>query len=261
MNQNRNRGRNTSWQKVAPWYNKLVRDEGHFFHQHLVIPRSLALLALKKGDSLLDLGSGQGVLARSIQREVYYQGLDISPALISYAANSDRNPLHHFTVSDVTKPLVIEKKDFSHAAFILSLQNIEFPDQAISSVGNHLKPGGKLLIVLNHPMFRIPRQTSWGIDEAKKTQYRKVEIYNSALKIPINMHPGQRDSPVTWSFHFPLSSYSQWLYESGFIIEKIEEWSSGKSSVGRAAKMENRSRNEIPLFMAILVRKYGKERI
>jgi len=35
------------------------------------------------------------------------------------------------------------------------------------------------------------------------------------------------------------------------VIEKIEEWASDKDSVGKAAKMENRARAEIPLFMAI----------
>jgi hypothetical protein len=41
------------------------------------------------------------------------------------------------------------------------------------------------------------------------------------------------------------------LKDAGFVIEEIEEWTSDKESEGRAGRMENRSRNEIPLFMAI----------
>ncbi|MFS8563077.1 MAG: hypothetical protein LVR00_01585 [Rhabdochlamydiaceae bacterium] len=116
-----------------------------------------------------------------------------------------------------------------------------------------LKPQGKLLIVLNHPCFRIPRQSSWGVDEPKKLQYRRIDRYLSPLKIPIQTHPGkQHDSQETWSFHHPLSDYTRWLQEAGFTIEIIEEWISDKTSTGGHAKMENRSRAEFPLFLAIL---------
>jgi hypothetical protein len=65
------------------------------------------------------------------------------------------------------------------------------------------------------------------------------------------MHPGQRNSSITWSFHNPLSFYANILKINNFAIEEIEEWSSDKISLGRTGRMENRARNEIPLFMAI----------
>lgn len=74
----------------------------------------------------------------------------------------------------------------------------------------------------------------------------------SEMDIPINAHPGQDVSPMTWSFHHPLEDYSTYLYNNGFLIEKIEEWTSDKKSEGKAAKMENRAREEFPMFMAIL---------
>lgn len=248
--------KNTSWQKVAPWYHKLVSDEGHYFHQHLIIPNSLRLLSLKPQDSLLDIGCGQGVLARQISKEVEYLGIDISSELIRLARERDRNSNHKYQVIDATKDMgIVKKSDFTHAALILSLQNMEFPDAVINNLEKHLKVNGKLLIVLNHPCFRIPRQTSWGIDEVNKLQYRRVNRYLSPLKIPINMHPGKKDSPLTWSFHFPLSEYSKFLFNHHFATELIEEWVSDKESEGRTSRMENRGRTEIPLFMAILARK------
>lgn len=245
----------TSWQKVSGWYKNLVKEKGHYFHEHLVLPKSLSLLSLDSTSTLLDLGCGEGVLARAIPKNIYYQGIDIAASLIAYAKKSDHNPLHKYAVGNVTRPLPISKKDFTHAVFILALQNISEPFLALQTAVAYLKKGGKLLIVLNHPYFRIPRQTSWGIDEKNKTQYRRIDRYLTPLKIPINMHPGEKDSPVTWSFHFPLSDYSKFLYDSGLVIGKIEEWASDKISVGKAAKMENRSREEFPLFMAILAEK------
>lgn len=71
------------------------------------------------------------------------------------------------------------------------------------------------------------------------------------MEIPINVNPSDKNSETAMSYHFPISEYSRMLKEAGFVIELIEEWTSDKESQGRAAKMENRSRAEIPLFMAI----------
>lgn len=249
--------KDTSWQKVAGWYNQSVGDKGSY-HQNLVIPKTLGLLKLNEKSSLLDLGCGQGILAKYIPKNVYYQGLDLSGKLVDLAKKQDKNPMHHFTVCDVTRPLFLDKKDFTHATIILALQNMEKPNLAVENAGKHLAADGKLLIVLNHPCFRIPRQSFWAIDETNKTEYRKVFRYLSSLKVPIKMHPGENNSPITWSFHFSISDYSRFLYSAGFLIEKIEEWISEKFSVGKAAKMENRARAEFPLFLTFFCRKGGE---
>ncbi len=76
------------------------------------------------------------------------------------------------------------------------------------------------------------------------------------MKIPIQAHPSKgKDSPVTWTFHHPLSSYFQWLNATGFTVETMEEWVSTKESEGKNAKMENRSRAEFPLFLTIVANK------
>ncbi len=198
-----------------------------------------------------------GTTLRLVPRVINYQGIDVARNLIDVAKKQNQNLEHHFLVGDVTKPLQIQKKNFSHAACILALQNVKQPELLIANAANYLQNNGKFLIVLNHPYFRIPRQSSWGIDETKKTQYRRVDRYLTPLEVPITAHPGQKSTTVTWSFHYPLFAYSQWLKENRFVIEVIEEWTSDKTSVGKAAKMENRSRSEFPLFMAILARKLG----
>src|SRR5262249_49920639 len=110
--------------------------------------------------------------------------------------------------------------------------------------------------VLNHPCFRIPRQSSWQVDSEKKIQYRRLDRYLSPMQIPINAHPSKGErSATTLSFHHPLSAYSQWLRDAGFVISCMEEWCSDKVSTGSAAKMENRSRAEFPLFLTLLSQK------
>ena len=75
------------------------------------------------------------------------------------------------------------------------------------------------------------------------------------MEIPINMTPGQKQIKQTWSFHHPLSTYFQWLKESGFVVSDCQEWSSDKESEGKAARMENRARSDFPLFMCIVAKK------
>jgi SAM-dependent methyltransferase len=240
----------TSWESSHRWYDAIVGEKGHYYHEHLILPNALRLLDLKPHDSLLDLGCGQGVLSRQIPSDVAYTGIDASPSLIQKAKSRSK---HKFLVGDLTKPLNVSP--FSHAAMILVLQNIEAYDVAIHNGASALKPGGKFLIVLNHPCFRIPRQSSWGIDSAKQMQYRRIDLYMSPLKIPIQTHPGSTDSSQTFSFHQPLSSYVAALAKAGIVIEKLEEWTSDKQSVGAKARMENRSRKEFPLFLALLGKK------
>lgn len=246
----------TSWHHVGKWYASTVGNQGHYFHKHVIMPGLWKLLNLKEDSSILDLACGQGVLGKNIPKNIYYQGIDIAVSLIKIAKETDFNKNHSYVIGDITKPFSIEKNDFSHAAIILALQNIENPSAVFQNANRHLTNQGKFVIVINHPYFRIPKATSWEIDQNNKIQYRRVNRYLSPLKIPIQQHPGKGpSSQLTWSFHNPLSVYSRLLFDAGFVIEKIEEWVSDKISVGPASKMENFARKEFPLFMAILARK------
>lgn len=243
--------KNTSWQKVSKWYGSIVGEKGHYYHQAVVIPNTLRLIEPKQGDRLIDIACGQGVFARNIPETVSYTGVDASKALIDEAKRMDRNKLHRYFVDDVTKEITAKDK-YNKAVMILALQNIKEPEKAINYVSTRLENGGKFLLVLNHPCFRIPRQSSWETDAGNKMQYRRINRYMTPLEIPINAHPGEEGSPVTWSFHHPIEDYSTYLYKNGFLIEKIEEWTSDKKSEGKVAKMENRAREEFPMFMGIL---------
>lgn len=250
----------TSWQPASSWYNGAVGSSGHYYHQSIILPKVLELCHFSENESqaVLDLACGQGVFSRAIPKHVTYTGIDISPSLITSAKKYPHPTHHRFLKGDITQKLPLKETEFfTHAVLILALQNIENPLAVFKNASYSLKPHGCFIIVLNHPCFRIPRQSSWQIDETQKIQYRRIDRYMSPLKVPINTHPSQgKDSSTTFSFHNPLSDYSKMLNEAGFAIQLIDEWCSNKESEGKMAKMENRSRQEIPLFMAIVAKKF-----
>lgn len=246
------------WQQVAGWYDKVVGTEGHYYHQKIILPNVLGILEEKGiSGSLLDLACGQGVLARHLPPSLTYWGVDAAPALIKTAKSLDKSKEHHFYQGDITKPLPFNKADFDCATIILAIQDIAEADKALANAANHLKSGGELIIVLNHPCFRAPRQTEWGIDEANKIQYRRLNSYLSEKKIPIRTAPSKETkSPVVFSYHRPLSLYVEWLAKAGLFLSGMEEWVSDKVSTGSKAAMENRARREFPLFLCLIAKKF-----
>ena len=55
-----------SWDPVAAWYTGWVGPNGSDHHRELAIPALLTLLEVRRGERVLDLGCGPGVLAADI---------------------------------------------------------------------------------------------------------------------------------------------------------------------------------------------------
>jgi SAM-dependent methyltransferase len=246
--------KNSSWESMHEWYHGQVGSEGHYYHQQIILPNVLRLLG--KPRKVLDIGCGQGILARKLPKSTAYLGIDLSSSLIENAKQLQPAKKDHFAILDACQPFSLKEKAFSHSTLILSLQNMPHPRIVLQNAHDHLEEKGVLLIVLNHPCFRIPRQSGWIVDTSKKLQSRRTDCYMSPLEIPIQTHPSKGDqSSASLSFHYPLSFYAQTLGDAGFVIETIEEWCSDKASTGANARMENRARKEFPLFLTLLARK------
>ena len=244
----------TAWKgNVGVWYKKTVGIEGSYYHQHVILPNTLRLLNLQPEDKVLDFGCGQGVLGRKIENE--YLGIDLSVDLIKEAKSLDKNPKHSYVIDDVCKELKIYGI-FDKGVMILALQNVKKPFGAIKNFAKLLKSDGELVLVINHPAFRIPKHSDWEMKEDKDV--RIIDSYMSPLEIPIESSPfDKKNNQISFSYHYPLSAFSEMLFNNGFYIEKMEEWISDKKSVGGRAKIEDKARAQFPLFLAIKAIKNG----
>jgi len=245
----------TSWEKSADWYDGIIGERGSELYREVVIPRALDLLQPKRGEHVLDLGCGQGVFSRAISEcGALVTGIDASSTLIQKARTyQGRTPIRYF---DRDAAQLGGLGDFDAASAILCLQNLEHLDKVCSAVSTVLKPGGRMLWVLNHPAFRIPRQSSWGFEGEGKHMYRRVDAYSSTMSVPIIMHPGKADSETTISTHRSLESLMAPAFAAGLTLAGLQEWHSHKESQpGPRARAENSSRKEFPLFLGLLWRK------
>jgi ubiquinone/menaquinone biosynthesis C-methylase UbiE len=276
----------TSWGNEAEWYDNYLADSDSYQRQ-IIMPNIVRIINPSVDKRILDVACGQGLFSESmIEKGASVVGVDISSELIGIAKKRFGNKVsskNNFIVSPADKmtSVGIEEKSCDSAMCILAAQNIKEFDSTIKEVSKILKPKGKFVIVLNHPCFRVPKQSDWHFDaegggpegdpsysivNGKKTgRYgRVVYSYMSEGVIKIDMHPGEQDrrkKSYTTSFHRPMQIYSKWLANAGFCISRIEEWSSHKkSNPGTREMADKRSKKEIPLFMcieAILIEKDG----
>lgn len=244
---------NTHWNDVAKWYGSHLQNPNTYQHQ-VIWPGVIKLLQPKAGKHYLDIACGEGSFAQLLikQTKAEVTGFDAAPQLVTQAKHK---ALKHatFMVGDATHfPDNIRKQKFAGASCILALQNIEQITPVFTEAAKVLEPGSPLVLVINHPAFRNPRQSGWAWDEQRKLQYRRVDSYLTPNRIGIQAHPGKRVSETTISFHRPLQDYVTALARAGFAITALEEWiSPRRSQIGPRAKAEDRARMEFPLFLAI----------
>lgn len=244
--------KDTSWNGVAKWYDELLENTSGTYQTELILPNLVRLVQPKKGVHILDLACGQGFFSRAFaQAGAAVVGIDSSKRLIEFAkAHSPKSITYHVGHADALTHCVDQSMDV--VVIVLAIQNIENINGVFAECKRALKPNGRVLMVLNHPAFRIPKASDWEHDKTTHVMYRRIAGYLVERKIEIDMHPGKKPSEKTVSFHRPLQVYSKALAKSGFAISRLEEWDSHKKSLpGPRQKAEDNARKEIPLFLLI----------
>lgn len=260
----------TSWEPVAGWYDNLLADDDTY-QSKVILPNLLRLMP-PEGKKVLDIACGQGFFSQAYAKAgANVLGVDISPQLIKLArenAGAGAGAGNEsdvgggslkFEVSPADKIPFAANEVFDSAMIVLALQNIKEMGETLKEAARALKKDGSLVLVLNHPCFRIPKASAWDFDEKNKIQYRRIDKYGRPFSIKVDMTPGKTSASekiFTMSFHRPLQDYMKALSSAGFVVAGLEEWISHKQSqAGPRAEAEDNARKEFPLFLAIVARK------
>lgn len=285
----------TSWGKVADWYDEYLEDDDSY-QKKVILPNLMRVLDPKPREMILDIACGQGYFTEEVAiRGADVVGFDTSPELIrkaEYRLRAEKIQNARVFTGSADDMSSIPTSSIDNAICVLAAQNIQELDAMFGEAARVLKrakaqdrvgiaihnnkggkkssdykdipsfKGGRLILVLNHPAFRIPRGSDWHYEDKAHDphmgdQGRVVYQYLSEGKITIDMNPGipkekTREKVYTVSYHRPLQVFVKWLTKHGFAITRIEEWASHKMSAnGPRAAAEDTARKEIPLFMCI----------
>ena len=253
------------------------------------IQQLLGLFELGRKDTrprILDLACGQGALCRKLATlRCRVVGVDAAPALIEAAqrretkdalgityltADATKLPLNDPTNSGTGVPPVesnvgvspavltdpLTPASFDAITIVLAIQNMQPLSPIWRSCHTLLKPNGSLILVMMHPCFRIPQRSDWHWDPAKNQQSRLIAQYLTSTSLDIQTHPGLaahgKSDASTTHLHRPLQAYVNTLGSAGLLIDHIDEWPSHKKSQPGPRQEElDRSRREIPMFLAM----------
>ncbi|KKB12761.1 hypothetical protein VE25_05825 [Devosia geojensis] len=249
---NRNRT-SRSWDGVADWYIGWSGAEGSRHHKRLAIPALMELLQPRRGEAVIDIGCGAGAFASAVlEAGAAYTGVDLGQKLIAHARHHYGGKAR-FLVGDATRlPAMpqLRPASFDAAAFLLSIQDIDPLEDALASAAWALKPGGRLVLLMTHPCFRIPRQSGWGWDEGRRLQFRRVDRYLTPLAVPMQDY-GEAGRGTTRSYHRPLEAYVSALAANGLAVDALREVSGEDLAPRNEPKAMRLAREEIPLFLAL----------
>jgi SAM-dependent methyltransferase len=139
-----------SWPDLSDWWRtELLGDPAY---EADVTPLILDLLDASSGERILDVGCGEGrLMATLTSTGVLPVGVDISRDLLETAA--------HFgpTVRCVLPSLAAFRNSrFDGALVSLVLEHLEDEASLFEELGRVVRPGGRLALVVNHPVFTAP---------------------------------------------------------------------------------------------------------
>lgn len=184
-----------------------ANDSG-LFNRWYARPAVLDLLGDVAGRRILDAGCGSGpLLADLMERGASVAGFDASQAMIGLARNrlGDEADLE---VADLTRPLPYDSEAFDDAVAMLVLHYLEDWSQPLSELRRVLKPGGRLVLVVNHPV--IP-----------PVMYPEVNYFATVPNAEEYDFDGVSATLTIW--YRSLSAMSESFTAAGFRISAISE--------------------------------------
>ncbi len=225
------------WNTNAAFWDKRM-GEGNDFHRLLLEPNLLDMLQIKKGDAILEVGCGNGQLARKMA------GLGAKVTAIDGAAKfikiAKQKPLADkidYRVIDITNTAELKKlKDNTYDAIVCNmvLMDVENIEPFIGFLPQVLKKNGRFIFSVTHPCFNsgetalVHERNDIG---GEIHEYYGVKVSNY-LKARAAKGLGMIGQPLPqYYFHRPLSELLKVCFKNGFFMDDLREPSFKESEV------------------------------
>jgi SAM-dependent methyltransferase len=205
------------WERHARWWQAEFTQGADVEYAEQILPLTARQLA--GAARVLDLGCGEGQIARLAVAggATDVVGVDASAAQIAEAGRRGGGVAYaRATATD----LPLTDAWFDAVVSCLVLEHLDDLDRAIDEVSRVLRPGGRFVMLVNHPLFQTPG-SGWIDDQVldPPEQYWRVGPY---LTEGVSLE--EVDAGVRLPFfHRPLGRYVNALAERGLYVTRMLE--------------------------------------
>ncbi|MDQ3898618.1 MAG: class I SAM-dependent methyltransferase [Actinomycetota bacterium] len=204
------------WETHAGWWQAAFTEGADAEYVEQIVPMAAEHLA--GANDVLDVGTGEGQLGRVAAGAAgagRVVGVDPSWAQLAEARRRAGGPLY-MRAEAVALPF--RDGAFDAVLACLVFEHIDGMDAAIAEVGRVLRPGGRFLFLLNHPLLQVPG-SGWIDDHILEEQYWRVGPY---LVEDVSLEEVDKDVFLPF-VHRPLSRYVNAMASAGLLITRMEE--------------------------------------
>jgi SAM-dependent methyltransferase len=216
-----------SWEANARWWQEGFTEGADPEYEEQILP--MAAAALSGCEHVLDVGCGEGQIARLV-RGGHAVGVDPTWAQISVAHERAGGPAY---AQAEAAALPLRDSTFDAVVACLVFEHIADADRAIEEVARVLRPGGRFLFFLNHPLLQTPG-SGWIDDQIldPPEQYWRIGPY---LVEDQSVEEVEKGVHVPF-IHRPLHRYVNALAANGLCIVRMEEPSPPPGFLARATE-------------------------
>ena len=204
------------WNEHAEWWQREFTDGVDSEYTEQILP--LIGSALAGTGDVLDVGCGEGQVARHLA-SVGCRAVGVDPirAQVDAAVERGGGPTYAMAAAD---RLPFPSGRFDAVVACLVFEHIDAIDDALAEVARVVRPGGRFLFLLNHPLLQTPN-SGWIDDQIldPPEQYWRIGPY---LTEGATVDEVQKDVFIRF-VHRPLSRYINALVDVGLQIERMDE--------------------------------------
>lgn len=234
------------WEMNAGWWQSGFTEGVDAEYEEQILPWIASELA--GATCVLDVGCGEGQvgrLAAGISGVHTVVGVDPTWAQVLEAGRRGGGVIPGRASAD---GLPFASGAFDAAVACLVFEHIADVDAAVSEVARVLRPGGRFLFLLNHPLLQTPG-SGWIDDTILGEQYWRIGPY---LVEDDSLEEVEKDVWIPF-IHRPLSRYVNAMSACGLLVTRMDEPAPPPGFLARAA--EYRDAATIPRLLALRAEK------